>query len=75
VTCVTSNIRSLLTTLENCLWAADALAKLPEKVREVLDADTIIERAKLLLRGDLELPEHRINETSGQHASAEPPDQ
>ena len=63
-----------LTTLEDCLWAAvDALAKLPEKVREVLDADTIIERAKFLLRGDLELPEHRINETSGQHASTEPP--
>ena len=48
-----------LTTLEDCLWAAvDALSKLPESVRAVLDADAIIERAKFLLRGDLELPEH-----------------
>lgn len=48
-----------LTTLEDCLWAAvDALSKLPESVRVVLDADAIIQRAKFLLRGDLELPEH-----------------
>jgi hypothetical protein len=47
-----------LTTLEDCLWAAvDALGKLPPKAREVLSADAIIDRAKLLLRGDLELPE------------------
>lgn len=48
-----------LTTLEDCLWAAvDALGKLPENVREALGADTIIDRAKFLLRGDLEIPEH-----------------
>lgn len=47
-----------LTTLEDCLWAAvDALGKLPEQVREILGADAIIERAKFLLRGDLEIPE------------------
>lgn len=48
-----------LTTLEDCLWAAvDALGKLPAKSREALDADAIIERAKLLLLGNLEVPEH-----------------
>lgn len=47
-----------LTTLEDCLWAAvDALGKLPPKAREVLGADAIIDRAKFLLRGDLEFPE------------------
>ena len=65
-----------LTTLEDCLWAAvDALGKLPEKARELLGADTIIKRAKFLLRGDLEPPEQDSNETSGQHARTEPPDQ
>src|SRR5499425_1774964 len=45
-----------LTTLEDCLWAAvDALGKLPVKVRDALGADAIIDRAKFLLRGDLEL--------------------
>jgi hypothetical protein len=54
-----------LTTLEDCLWAAvDALGKLPAKAREVLGADAIIDRAKLLLRGDLELPEYAEAETS-----------
>jgi hypothetical protein len=49
-----------LTTLEDCLWAAvDALGRLPEKVREALGADAIIDRAKLLLRGDLEVPEQQ----------------
>lgn len=49
-----------LTTLEDCLWAAvDALGKLPAKAREVLGADAIIERAKFLLRGDLEIPERQ----------------
>jgi hypothetical protein len=48
-----------LTTLQDCLWAAvDALGKLPPKAREALGADAIIERAKLLLNGDLEVPEH-----------------
>lgn len=48
-----------LTTLEDCLWAAvDALGKLPANAREVLGADAIIDRAKFLLRGDLEIPEH-----------------
>jgi hypothetical protein len=48
-----------LTTLEDCLWAAvDALGNLPAKAREVLGANDIIERAKILLRGDLEVPEH-----------------
>lgn len=47
-----------LTTLEDCLWAAvDALGKLPPKAREILGADAIIDRAKFLLRGDLEIPE------------------
>lgn len=47
-----------LTTLEDCLWAAvDALGKLPPKAREILAADAIIDRAKFLLRGDLEIPE------------------
>jgi hypothetical protein len=54
-----------LTTLEDCLWAAvDALGKLPESVRAVLGADAIIERAKLLLRGDLEVPEHDQSDQS-----------
>jgi len=49
-----------LTTLEDCLWAAvDALGKLPVKVRDALGADAIIDRAKFLLRGDLELPEEK----------------
>lgn len=52
-----------LTTLEDCLWAAvDALGKLPENAREVLGADAIIDRAKFLLRGDLEIPEHGDDE-------------
>ena len=47
-----------LTTLEDCLWAAvEALGKLPPRIREVLAADAIIDRAKFLLRGDLELPD------------------
>lgn len=47
-----------LTTLEDCLWAAvDALGKLPSKAREILGADAIIDRAKFLLRGDLEIPD------------------
>lgn len=49
-----------LTTLEDCLWAAvDALGRLPEKLRQALGADAIINRAKLLLRGDLEVPEQQ----------------
>jgi hypothetical protein len=52
-----------LTTLEDCLWAAvDALGKLPEHTRDALGADAIIDRAKLLLRGDLEIPEHETDE-------------
>ena len=52
-----------LTTLEDCLWAAvDALGKLPVNIREVLGADAIIERAKFLLRGDLEVPERKQHE-------------
>ena len=48
-----------LTTLQDCLWAAvDALAKLPPDVRATLGADAIIERAKVLLNGDLEVPFH-----------------
>jgi hypothetical protein len=47
-----------LATLEDCLWAAvDALGRLPQKAREVLGAGAIIDRAKFLLRGDLEIPE------------------
>lgn len=47
-----------LTTLEDCLWAAvEALGKLPPQIRDVLAADAIIDRAKFLLRGDLELPD------------------
>lgn len=47
-----------LTTLQDCLWAAvDALGRLPASVREILGADVIIDRAKFLLRGDLEVPE------------------
>lgn len=63
-----------LTTLEDCLWAAvDALGKLPAKAREALGAEDIIERAKLLLRGDLEVPEHELREASQQ--PSEPPGQ
>jgi hypothetical protein len=52
-----------LTTLEDCLWAAvDALGKLPQQVRQLLGADAIIDRAKFLLRGDLELPEKQQRE-------------
>jgi hypothetical protein len=59
-----------LTTLEDCLWAAvDALGKLPQHVREVLDADTIIDRAKFLLRGDLELPEKHAHEIPPEEAA------
>jgi hypothetical protein len=61
-----------LTTLEDCLWAAvDALGKLPEKVREVLGADAIIDRAKFLLRGDLEIPDQERREFGGQTSSAD----
>jgi hypothetical protein len=61
-----------LTTLEDCLWAAvDALGKLPEKAREALGADAIIDRAKLLLRGDLELPAHHQPEDWPQAALSE----
>ena len=60
-----------LTTLEDCLWAAvDALAKLPEKAREVLGADAIIDRAKFLLRGDLEIPERQQHEPGEQTPAA-----
>lgn len=52
-----------LATLEDCLWAAvDALGKLPERLRAALDADAIVERAKFLLRGELEIPEYRQGE-------------
>lgn len=52
-----------LTTLEDCLWAAvDALGKLPEHTRDALGANAIIDRAKFLLRGDLELPEYGIDD-------------
>lgn len=55
-----------LTTLEDCLWAAvDALGKLPPKAREILGADAIIDRAKFLLRGDLEIPEKQELEDLG----------
>jgi hypothetical protein len=61
-----------LTTLEDCLWAAvDALGKLPLKAREVLGADAIIERAKYLLRGDLEVPEQKQDEGREQTPRAE----
>lgn len=54
-----------LTTLEDCLWAAvDALGKLPAQARQALGADAIIERAKLLLLGDLEVPEPEVYEAS-----------
>lgn len=60
-----------LTTLEDCLWAAvDALGKLPEQAREILGADSIIERAKFLLRGDLEIPEKQ-DETGERPAEPE----
>ncbi|MGH9735322.1 MAG: hypothetical protein ACRD8A_12125 [Candidatus Acidiferrales bacterium] len=56
-----------LTTLEDCLWAAvDALGKLPPKAREILGADAIIDRAKFLLRGDLEIPEKQQVEDLGE---------
>lgn len=56
-----------LTTLEDCLWAAvDALGKLPPKAREILGADAIIDRAKFLLRGDLEIPEKQQAEDLGE---------
>ena len=52
-----------LTTLEDCLWAAvDALGKLSASAREILGADAIIDRAKFLLRGDLEIPEKETAE-------------
>jgi hypothetical protein len=61
-----------LTTLEDCLWAAvDALGKLPVKAQEVLGADAIIERAKILLRGDLEVPEEKEREDWEQTPRAE----
>ena len=61
-----------LTTLEDCLWAAvDALGKLPVNIREVLGADAIIERAKFLLRGDLEVPERKQHEAWDQPPIAE----
>jgi len=64
-----------LTTLEDCLWAAvDALAKLPQHVREVLGANAIIDRAKFLLRGDLELPEKHPHEIYDEDAESEPED-
>lgn len=63
-----------LTTLEDCLWAAvDALAKLPDKAREILGADAIIDRAKFLLRGDLEIPEKQQLEDLGE-PEISPPD-
>jgi predicted CoA-binding protein len=56
-----------LTTLEDCLWAAvDALGKLSPKTREVLGADAIIDRAKFLLRGDLEISEKQQLEEAGE---------
>jgi len=62
-----------LTTLEDCLWAAvDALGKLPAEAREVLGADAIIERAKFLLRGDLEIPEPRSHEVVEAEAESTP---
>jgi hypothetical protein len=65
-----------LTTLEDCLWAAvDALGKLPVEVREVLGADAIVERAKFLLRGDVEVPEEkrgRVWETAAKTKADEP---
>lgn len=61
-----------LTTLEDCLWAAvDTLEKLPVKAQEVLGADAIIERAKILLRGDLEVPEEKEREDWEQTPRAE----
>lgn len=61
-----------LTTLEDCLWAAvEALAKLPPQIREVLAADAIIDRAKFLLRGDLELPDRNQCETPEHSGEAE----
>ena len=61
-----------LTTLEDCLWAAvDALGKLPVNIRELLGADAIIDRAKFLLRGDLELPEKEAHELADQPSNVE----
>ena len=55
-----------LTTLEDCLWAAvEALGKLTEKARKILGAVAIIDRAKFLLRGVLELPEKQQMEALG----------
>jgi len=63
-----------LTTLEDCLWAAvDALGKLSQHAREVLGADAIIDRAKFLLRGDLELPEKHVNETPSEEGAKREP--
>jgi hypothetical protein len=43
--------------LENCLWAAaEALVKLSSEDRERIGADEIIDRARILLNGDLEIP-------------------
>jgi hypothetical protein len=62
-----------LTTLEDCLWAAvDALGKLPSKAREILGADAIIDRAKFLLRGDLEIPEKQPLQEVGEPEIREP---
>jgi hypothetical protein len=45
------------TALEDCLWkAAEALVKLSSEDRERIGADQIIERARILLNGDLEIP-------------------
>jgi hypothetical protein len=70
--CSAPQVVERLTTLEDCLWAAvDALGKLPEKAREVLRADAIIDRAKFLLRGDLETPERQRHEPGEQTSAAE----
>jgi len=64
-----------LTTLEDCLWAAvDVLGKLPASVRDALGANAIIDRAKFLLRGDLELPEKRPHQLSEQAVEQEADD-
>jgi hypothetical protein len=58
-----------LTTLEDCLWAAvNVLGKLPPKARQNLGADAIIDRAKFLLRGDLELAD-RLDDKVRESAS------
>jgi hypothetical protein len=62
-----------LTTLEDSLWAAvDALGKLPEETRKLLGANIIIERAKFLLRGDLEIPERQETEAGEVADGCEP---